>query len=206
MITGLAKGTSILGPAGIPIFIATLAAFLSIIGKAKASQAQKKLYTGGSLEDHMEGGFVNKQGRTDRNGGRGHRVEDSSLVLGGREFVVAEGPSAEHERFLEDLNAGKFTGKDLYAEAAANGMHFSVGYNREFEANARRIQSMQAINRDDRLAADIDNSVAKYIGKLITVIEEKPDSVAYNPGQIIRQTSKSGTKIIKTEEDWRWKP
>jgi hypothetical protein len=195
---------SLLGPAGIPVALAVIAAMIGIFSKIKSSQ--KKLYTGGPLDQEGVTGFVNKQGRTDRNGGRGHAVEDSNLILGGREFVVSEGPAHEHSKFLEDLNSGKFTGKDLYAEAAANGMHFSVGYNREFEANARRIQSMQAINRDDRLAADIDNSVAKYIGKLITVIEEKPDSVAYNPGQIIRQTSKSGTKIIKTEEDWRWKP
>ncbi len=64
-------GVSLLGPAGIPIALATIAAMIGILSKIKASS--KKLYAGGSLQQDGVTGFVNKQGRTDRNGGQGHR-------------------------------------------------------------------------------------------------------------------------------------
>lgn len=57
----------IISPAGIPIAIATIAAFIGIISKIKSSS--KKLYTGGPLDQEGVTGFVNKQGRSDRNGG-----------------------------------------------------------------------------------------------------------------------------------------
>lgn len=203
MATNIAAKTSLLGPAGIPVALATIAAFIAIISKIKASQ--KKLSGGGSLDQEGVTGFVNKSGRTDKAGGRGHRVEDSNVVLGGEEFVVAGGPAHEHAEFLQALNSNKFSGKDLMAEAASNGLHFALGNNREFEHNAAIISHLNSVNHNMVLASSIDASVSKHIGKLINVIENKAEAVAYTPGQLIRKEKKGNVEIIQTESDWRWK-
>jgi hypothetical protein len=196
MAINVTKGTSLLGPAGIPIALATIAAFLSIISKIKASS--KKLYTGGPLDQEGVTGFVNRSGRTDRNGGRGHRVEDSNLILGGREFVVNESTSMKHAAFLEALNRGEFDNGD--------GLHFAMGHTREMEHSSAIVNALSSRNNSAGMAEAIDRAVGRHIGALAGVIKSQPRKFSYTPGDIVVEERDGLTKITQTEPDWRWVP
>lgn len=109
-IEGISKGA-----AGIITGILAVSAMLAFMAKLRAqarSQSQElKAYRGGSMEKDY--GFVNKNGRTDKHGGKGHKIENSNLVVGGKEFISKEEVSVKHEKFLYDLNTGMFDGVDL---------------------------------------------------------------------------------------------
>lgn len=193
MATNISERTSLLGPAGIPVALATIAAFLAIISKIKASQ--KKLYTGGALEDS---GFVNLNGRTDKNGGRGHRIEDSNIVVGGKEFIVAEGPAQKHRELLEAINRGEFD--------SSSGLHFAMGYNKQFEHDSTILAAIASKSREFAMATAIDQAVGKHIGRLETTLKKIPRRTSYKPGDIIIEETDNEKKFIQTEGDWRWKP
>ena len=109
-IEGISKGA-----AGIVTGILAVSAMLAFMAKLRAqarSQASEtRAYRGGALD--RDYGFVNTQGRTDRFGGKGHRIEDSNLIVGGKEFINKEEISTKHSKFLYDLNTGMFDGLDL---------------------------------------------------------------------------------------------
>ncbi len=189
-------GVSLLGPAGIPVALAVIASFLGIFSKIKASQ--KKLYTGGSLDQEGVTGFVNKSGRSDRNGGRGHKVEDSNLVLGGREFVVNESTSMKHAAFLEALNRGEFDNGD--------GLHFAMGHTREMEHSQAIVSALSSRNNSVGMADAIDRAVGRHIGALAGVIKAQPRKFSYTPGDIVVEERDGLTKITQTEPDWKWVP
>lgn len=142
---GVESGTLIVGIVSAIAAIASMfALFASFKAKAKslASSNSVKAFTGGALEDYQEkSGWVNKNGRTDKRGGRGHRVEDSDLVLGGYEFVTNEDTSQRHGRFLEAMNQGKYDGMDLWSIA-----------NREAKAS-RASREQEIIDRKAQIAA-----------------------------------------------------
>lgn len=107
--------------AGIPIVgiiqaIASITTLFALFSKFKsqassAAAPETRAYRGGKLD--RDYGFVNTQGRTDRFGGKGHRIEDSNLIVGGKEFINKEEISTKHSKFLYDLNTGMFDGLDL---------------------------------------------------------------------------------------------
>lgn len=200
MATNVTANASLLGPAGIPVAIATIAAFIGMIAKIRSST--KKLYKGGPIDQEGVTGFVNKSGRSDKNGGRGHQVEDSNLVLGGKEFVVNEATAMKHSAFLEALNRGEFDNSD--------GLHFAMGHGKELDHGMAIDAALTERRNSQGIAAAMGSmfeaSIHKSIGKLIGVIEDKPDVVAYSPGDIIRKESKGKITITETEKDWRWKP
>ena len=189
-------GVSLLGPAGIPVALLTIAAMIGIFSKIKASQ--KKLYSGGSLQQDGVTGFVNKQGRTDRNGGRGHAVEDSNLVLGGEEFVVNGRTSMKHAAFLEALNRGEFDSGD--------GLHFAMGHTKEMSHNTAIVGAMEGRRSSAGQAEAIAAAVGRQMQGLASVIRSMPSHYAYTPGDIVVEVKGGATKIKQTEPDWRWKP
>lgn len=98
---------------GIGLAIAAITTMFSLIAKFRAQAKQvakpERLYKGGSLK--KTSGFVNRlSGRSDVPGrGRGHRIEDSNVVVGGKEMIVAEGPAnRQTDRFWDNMNAGKY--------------------------------------------------------------------------------------------------
>ena len=101
--------------AGIVTALASISTMFALFARfksqARAAATEVRAYRGGALDKDY--GFVNTQGRTDKFGGRGHKVEDSNLILGGKEFVNKEEVSVEHRKFLYELNTGKFDGLDL---------------------------------------------------------------------------------------------
>lgn len=196
MATNIAANTSLLGPAGIPVALATIAAFIGIIAKIKSST--KKLSGGGSLTQEGVTGFVNKSGRTDKGSGRGHAVEDSNLVLGGREFVVNENTAMRHADFLEALNRGEFDNGD--------GLHFAMGHHKEMEHNSAIVGALEARRSSAGIAEALSRAVGTHMSRLASVIQSMPNNYSYTPGDIVVE-EKNGKKTLKqTEADWRWKP
>lgn len=117
--SSLAKTSAVLGPIAGPIaFAVGAAAMLATFSKIRSQIKAIKLFTGGSLADVIgpgtrDHGFVNRtQGRDDRNG-RGHRIEDSNVVVGGNEFINNSRTSLRYAEFLERLNTGKLDHVDL---------------------------------------------------------------------------------------------
>lgn len=86
---------------------------IALFTKYKA--ATKKLEDGGSLQDS---GFVSLRGRTDKFGGRGHRIEDSNIVVGGSEFITNEVDSQRYVDVLKRVNAGKLRRKPKHEIAS----------------------------------------------------------------------------------------
>jgi hypothetical protein len=200
MGSAVVKAEGAKGLLGVPFALAAIAAFLSIFASIKGSQ--KKLYRGGPIDQDGVTGFVNRSGRTDRNGGRGHRVEDSNLVLGGGEFVVNEKMAAMHAPFLEALNNGEFSTASAMAMVDAKNKNFS--HNTAIvEAKQGRSQSANLVSA---FKAALGAELTKGIGPLARAIKEKPDTVAYRPGDLIRRETAGKVTITQTEQDWRWKP
>lgn len=114
------KSTGKFGPVGIGLAIGLIGTMFSLMARYRAqaresaNQSDVRLYKGGGIQDS---GWVNyRNGRSDVPGrGRGHRVEDSNLILGGREMVVAEGPAGSQDpRFWKIINDGRANHLDLY--------------------------------------------------------------------------------------------
>lgn len=115
----MASRSAVLGPIAGPIaFAIGMGSILLTFAKIRSQIKAIKLFTGGSLADVIgpgtrDHGFVNRtQGRDDRNG-RGHRIEDSNVVVGGNEFINNSRTSLRYAEFLERLNTGKLDHVDL---------------------------------------------------------------------------------------------
>src|SRR5690606_2798599 len=84
MVTKLFEAYAGVPYVGLALAAASAVAAFGIIASFKARSralAADRLFTGGPVTPYLTG-------RSDKNGGRGHRVEDSNLVIGGDEFVV----------------------------------------------------------------------------------------------------------------------
>jgi len=196
MAANVAAKSSLLGPAGIPVALATIAAFISIISKIKSSS--KKLYAGGDINQEGVTGFVNRSGRTDRNGGRGHRVEDSNLILGGEEFVINGKTAAIHAPFLEALNRGEFD--------SGPGLAFAMKHGKDMEHKQAIASAYERRNASNSQAAAIERAIGRQMAALAGVIQNQENLVAYRPGDLIRREKAGKVTITQTETDWRWKP
>ena len=196
MAANVAANSSLLGVAGIPVAIATIAAFISIIAKIKSSS--KKLYTGGDINQEGVTGFVNRSGRSDRNGGRGHRVEDSNLILGGEEFVINGRTAAIHAPFLEALNRGEFD--------SGPGLAFAMKHGKDMEHKQAIASAYERRNASNNQASAIERAIGRQMAALAGVIQNQENMVAYRPGDLIRREKAGKVTITQTETDWRWKP
>lgn len=196
MAANVAANSSLLGVAGIPVAIATIAAFISIIAKIKSSS--KKLYAGGDINQEGVTGFVNRSGRSDRNGGRGHRVEDSNLILGGEEFVINGRTAAIHAPFLEALNRGEFD--------SGPGLAFAMKHGKDMEHKQAIASAYERRNASNTQASAIERAIGRQMAALAGVIQNQENLVAYRPGDLIRREKAGKVTITQTETDWRWKP
>lgn len=182
---------------GIPLAIAAIgamyAAFASVKRSAKEAAQSVVLYRGGSIGESGAGGFVNKRGRTDRSG-RGHRVEDSNLILGGREFVVNEVTSRMNEPFLIQFNKGKFDGVDLLSVLQSpSPSALSAG----FSSVRNEIINVETQNRSDLTESAMKKIVDLSTKELINYFRTKEEYVYMGEGKVMRY--KEGKKrIIKS--------
>lgn len=164
------KSGSSLGPLGIGIAVGLISTMFSIFAKTKArarEEATISLYKGGSTKKILKSGLVNKKGRSDIPGhGRGHRVEDSNLVLGGKEFVTNEGTSQAQSEVMEEINSGKYDNDPdlIYRIRSKPDLK---QYNRSFEKRQSKIIKIEKeITRDKAMERALDRTADKIIGYL----------------------------------------
>ena len=104
---------------GVPLAIAAIATMFGtfIATKARASAASRA-FKGGPLANYLAGerntDFISPGGPSDVIGrGDGIPIGNTGVVVGGDEFLIAEGPAKEHTGFLRKLNNGKYKGMNL---------------------------------------------------------------------------------------------
>jgi hypothetical protein len=112
MVANLLAQSAALGPFAGPIIAGiAIASMFALFAKMKA---QARAQTA-QAEAAFEGGPIDQflAGRSDRYGGRGHRIEDSNVVVGGGEYLVNDQTTKKHRGFMDLLNSGKLDNVDL---------------------------------------------------------------------------------------------
>lgn len=117
MASGILAQSGKLGPILGPILAA--AAIFSMTQLYKNYKSEAKALTS---ERAFKGGPVDQflGGRSDKYGGRGHKVEDSNLVLGGDEFIIRGQTTKKQRSFLESLNRGLYDDIDIHSLARSH--------------------------------------------------------------------------------------
>jgi hypothetical protein len=142
---------------GVPIAATVIAAMVGafIASKAMAFKAVK-LHDGGQIQGVAAGG------RSDFGNGRGHRIEDTNIVVGGGEYVTNAATTAEHTDFLHKLNSDQYKGMDLVAA---------------IEGKGKRIRGMQrtaeiiVVNQKQDYEKAMEKQtteIVKYLHKIVT--------------------------------------
>jgi hypothetical protein len=167
---------------GIPIAAGVIAAMIGsfIALKAQAFKAASQNFAEGGLLPSPEAG-----GRSDKYGGRGHRIEDTNIVVGGGEFVVNAKDTGEHSDFLKNLNAGKYNGIDLIG--IINGR---AARTRKMQRNSELII---ANKRSDNATSERLDKVIKYLD----VILSKPSIVSTKEGYMEQTIDINKNRILK---------
>ena len=107
---------------GIPLAVATIAGMFAYFAKVKIEAAKAtKLSTGADrISDHF--GYGARYGETDLEGrGRGYRLVNeatgapTNVIISGREMLLPEKYSLEHELFFQKMKTGAYNGMDLNA-------------------------------------------------------------------------------------------
>lgn len=171
---------------GIPIAAGVVAAMVGsfIALKVKAFQAvQQNFAEGGELPTITEGG------RTDKYGGRGHRIEDTNIFVGGGEFVTKAEVTKEHSDFLHNLNDGEYSGLDLVKIIDNRGRMINKMMNNQ-------VIILQQKERDYQSA--MERAIANTVQKQLSIIIKKPSIIPTENGYIESKTDEKGnTNIIK---------
>lgn len=205
MAANVLKAESGKGLLGVPFALAAIAAMIGIFSSFKAQAksaggADVRLASGGSVADSGAGGFVNTSGRTDRNGARGHRVEDSNLILGGNEFVVGEGPANQHAEFLKALNAGKFSEVDLMKELQGSSSPIDVA--RVADRFGRRAEIIGMMKDHEDKAFQVramDAVMGKHIGGVVRELAKNGGRTYVIPnggGKVVHVAPDGSKKIV----------
>lgn len=112
MAVNVLSSSAKFGPIAGPILAA--AAITTMIGLFKSIKAQsaqlaevkERAFKGGPIDQFLAG-------RSDKQGGRGHRIEDSNVVVGGGEYLLNDTTTRKQRPFIEDLNRGLYDNVDL---------------------------------------------------------------------------------------------
>lgn len=191
---------------GIAAVAALFAAFSAAKNKAQSAASKDRAYKGGSLKGRVrkEGGFVNwMNGRTDVPGrGEGHAVENSNLVLGGREMVISEGPANQQtDNFWDNMNSGKYNGVNL--ESTLDDHLFSPKtINRNFEKRQVKIVKMRESRKAQEYITkgEMQTIMKKHSSDIITYLENKPEHLVIKEDSDKIAILKRSGKDIKLEE------
>lgn len=111
MAANVLASTSSAGIAAPAIAAAVIAALIGLFSKFKAQSKQlttEAAFTGGPIDQFLAG-------RSDKYGGRGHRIEDSNVIVGGGEYLVNSDTTAKQRDFLPKLNSGIYNDVDFEA-------------------------------------------------------------------------------------------
>jgi len=179
------KANSKIPVVGVILGIAAVAALFAAFSAAKnkAASTAERLYQGGSLKKTKSFGWVNRlNGRPDKPGqGRGHRVEDSNLVLGGKEMVVqAEAAESQNPSFWDAMNEGKFNNVDL--ESTVESSLEQRKTNRGFEKReAKIIRITRKAAKEKGLSTEtVKKMLDDHAKKIIGYFKSRPERMAIN--------------------------
>ncbi len=210
MAANVTKTSSLLGPAGIPVALAAIATFLGIFRAFKSAQAKAQaLYKGGRIP---------KEGYTDKDGGRGHRVQDTNIIVGAGEHVLNANTSEAQNEFLTELNKGKWDDIDfLSLVKKIRASHIGPDADRPTMAERYRLKPFKPIGRElaervnasreagikkqaeyeHRLRKEVMKEVMgdvmpKQIDRLISYLDNKEENIPWTDNQIGLISKKKG--------------
>lgn len=173
-------------PYTLPIAIGTIAAMVGsfIAFKVKAAKATR-LHDGGLIDP------VGQGGRDDRNGGAGHRVEGTNIIVGGGEFVTNAVDTAEQLPLLRAINNGDFRGKDLLSLIeGGNQKAVTLNVQRQY------VEETKQKNTDKALIKEMRKQGKKQLQKLDKLID-KPSLTPHQDGYYLLQIDAKGNKKVQ---------
>lgn len=189
---------------GVAGFIFALAAvstlfstFASIKKQASAATVPNRLYKGGPVRDF--GMIQERGGRSDVPGrNRGHMVEGTNLMLGGREFVTKEEVSREHKGFLTHLNENPhlYRGHDLQ-ELFLNSKTFDYDrINRDFRHDRKIISHVSRKRQEENVSRAIVEAIKEQTLQLLPAIKDG-EQLFIDNGKLITVTKNRSGKSIQ---------
>jgi hypothetical protein len=191
----------------LPLFVGLIAAaaqiavmfglFASFKAKSKAASQTSRAHEGGALD--RDYGMVNENGRTDKHGRRGHAVEDSNLILGGREYVNKEEVSTRHRPFLDKLNSGAYDGMNLADILASHNQKEQVFHNTE-ETNTQTVKIVSLTemwNEIDRIGNQLALNGILNSARIFPTISPEPQR--WNANQEAKEIRKEIKKDLKNK-------
>lgn len=197
LITASAKifnSTSGIPFVGIGLAIAAIAGMFASFTKFKQQSEAlqyQPLFKGGRVDQFLSG-------KSDKNGGKGHRVENSRLTLGGNEMVVNGVSTSKNPKFLDRFNSGEFDHLSLD--------HITADYFKRKKAkiisiDAKRAERIEEGNRvisqrKTEVDLKIESAISQQTLELKKYFDEKPDYIPTNDGYIEKTKSKSTRKRI----------
>ena len=179
----IGEGAKLPFPANLIAIAASIAALVGFISSIK------QLSSAAKSDSFHEGGFIGGDGnpwRSDRYG-RGHRVEDSNIVLGGDEFVVNGRTTSKHRGFLEQLNAGYFDNMNL-----ANEM------NSGFRKRDNTINQRAAKRNQRMLNIAMAGAMSQHSNSMINYMAKQGQYYSYGPGDTVVHVTP--TKIQRSRQ------
>jgi hypothetical protein len=188
--TEIIKAFSAIPIVGVPLGIAAVGVMIAGFIKARSDAFRAtRLAEGGQIPGPEAGG------RSDKNGGRGHRIEDTNIVVGGNEWVTNAQDSVEQSEILRRINAGEFRGMNL-ADIVDGNIAASKGIRSRVVqkqlAKQRRsdyVQSNAIKSAIEQQTEDLQEGMAQ--------IYYKPSISATEEGYIKSKPSKNGFIIEK---------
>ena len=154
---------------GVPLAIATIASMFAFFAKTKVDAYKaSKLYTGADrISDHF--GYGDRYGATDLEGrGKGYRLVNeatgtpTNVIVSGREMIVPERFSLEHELFFQKMKIGAYNGLDLnsavgfymnYKDKANGGSVVNVNHNKVVMNQKPNRQWIPFVTKDGKSGA-----------------------------------------------------
>ena len=169
---------------GIPIAAGVVAAMIGsfIALKVKAFQAVDQRFSDGGLIPSEKNG-----GRSDKYGGRGHRVEDTNIILGGGEFVMNAKDTAEHLDLMERINDGEYAGVDIIRAIEAS---------KSINAKVAKYQIQIQQQREFDYYRAIKDAVSSCVEPYLKAIVQKPSYAPTDDGYMVAKTDLKGNNTV----------
>ena len=184
------KGFSNIPFIGLPLGIAAVGALLAFFASTKAKAfAATKLYTGAdSIQDHF--GFGQRHGSSDLGSGMGYRLTDertgrpTNVIISGKEMLLPERLSLEHENFFHSLRSGLYNGIDL---------NEAIGFYKQFKGQQGNINTNITNTTIQRI-----NTVKQHYRQFVPYVNARGEKVAVLV--TIKEGMKDGSEILLSKK------
>jgi hypothetical protein len=194
-VANMTKEGSKFGIFGLPLIAASIIGMFALYKSYKSQAAAlTKAFKGGRVSDYLNPGVM---GRTDRGNGRGHRVEDTNMVIGANEFIMNEESTSANLPFLRDMNSGIYDNANLKAllNTKTDGQHLS-----DFKAKQQKEYKRQSEVAIDKVVNKLSKEMEEYFNtqttKIIDDNSKRPTVINMPDGSIkMIYHHKNGEKI-----------